>query len=368
MNIIDLEKFKKIYSISDIHGNLPALLYSLNDNGLTDDDGTLNIEPEAALVINGDVFDYFFKKGTEDIDLSKSDILKSEDWAYGILSTYQVSNVELISLVDWVYGSNQELPYLSLLTQRLSINKIKLEVVGALSVLELLAFLDIYKKLFPNNLYMLFGNHDLDFISGEWQYRSLQKNIIFSIFRNNLIIEYLEFKDIKLSLPVITYNSHLLNQKEDWIASGSKISSLFDEKYCFAISNDSVYVHGGIPKEMLLECAKTDLNINILSEILSKYSTKKAGINSIFTCDEEPDIPTSNVELIKIFLNRLHKKRLVVGHNPFLGIEADSPIDLSIESINRTKVFSVCDLGYVVKSDTGIKYGNSQPVMYKEKT
>mgnify|MGYP003898457267 CR=1 FL=1 len=25
---------------------------------------------------------------------------------------------------------------------------------------------------------------------------------------------------------------------------------LFDEKYCFAISNDSVYVHGGIPKEM----------------------------------------------------------------------------------------------------------------------
>jgi len=366
MNILDLQKFETIFSISDIHGNLPAFLHALKNAGLLDSNGDLNIDPKASIIINGDVFDYFYEKGIEDSDILQNDILKNKDWAHNILKKYKVDDAEIFALIDWLYGDRKELSYLSLLTQRISINKIRLEIVGALSVLELLNYLDVQKKSLPDRFFMLFGNHDLDFINGEWQYRSLQKNIVFSILKNNFIVQYQEFKDIKLNLSVITYNEHLLDQKKEWMAYGSKISKIFDERYCLALSKKSVYVHGGIPKEMLVECNNTDCDISKLKEILSKYSVKKAGSNSIFACDEKPDIPTSNVELTKVFLSKLRKKRLVVGHNPFLDMESDDPIDLSIESVDRAKAYSVYHLEYLVKSDTGIKYGNNRPAMYKE--
>lgn len=369
MSILNLEKYSKVYSISDIHGNLFALKNACLMAGLLDHNEDLVLTEKDVLVINGDVFDYFYPKEDELQLFSDCSFFKTKSWAIDLLKKFSVTDIFILNIVDYIYGDDNILPSnLNDIEERIGKNKFKLEILGALHVLETFAYLDKQKNKYPSNLFVLIGNHDLDFLNGEWEFRSLQKNFIFSVLLNHLFLEYREYKDKSQNLPTIYNKFQDTSLKELWLKNGSKTFNIFNESYLFAYGKQYIYVHAGLPLEMLDEMLLSNFEINTpnLEKMVTKFSKNKIGANSILTCDIGEDHPEKNKEKYLLVLSKFYKKRIVVGHNPFLGLESPSTVFDLKDKVIKDFTFSIFDLGYIVKLDQGIKFGNSHPKLFLE--
>ena len=370
MKILNLENYKKIYSISDIHGNLDAFKYACSQSGLLDFNGNINLDEEIAIVINGDVFDYFYNRNDERKEFEKCSFYKPKSWAMEILNQFSVTDTGVIGVIDFIYGDNFSSinKVFDLIIQRIGKTKFKLEILGALHVLETLKYLEKQKTANKDGVFMLMGNHDLDFLNGEWEFRSLQKNFIYSVLQDQMFISYREHKDLKENLPSILLENNDYSRKKTWIDSGSPVINIIDEKNIIAITGKNIYVHAGLPSKMLATlntCFEDEISAKLLN-IAIFYSKNKIGPDSIFTCDTVGDFPTENKDGYLEFLKKIYKERVIVGHNPFLGINNLSEVVDISDLTKQELVFSIKDLGYVVKQDVGIKFGNSTPKFFIE--
>lgn len=128
------------------------------------------------------------------------------------------------------------------MSERLSEIKVKIEILVALKALDLLFYLQTQASLYPNNLLFILGNHDLDFLNLEWEYKSLQKNLIYCFLTDTLNIKYREFKDIFQNLEYISCGK--INQKSLKLKIKEKLPFL--NRFYQIIISQNLYVHGGI--------------------------------------------------------------------------------------------------------------------------
>lgn len=375
MKILLLKKYNKIFAISDLHGNKKAFLAALKNFELLDYENNLHLQSEEYFIINGDLFDFYNKTKTNN-DGEKMIKLQKEmtkNKLKKLFKNYQISNSDLISFINSAFHkevlTKENKNIYEKLKKRLSETKIKIEILSALKVLDLLFYLQNQANYYPKNLLFILGNHDLDFLNLEWEYKSLQKNLIYCFLTDTLVIKYRELKDVSQNLEYISCGK--INRKLLKLKIKEKLPFL-NTFYHFVISNN-LYVHGGIPRVLLTKLNSLEkLNTKIFSQTINKNIANylsKSDSHSILICDQSPDLPTENSIEINKLLNKLKLKNLVVGHNPFLGLKQKEGQKFDIENPKVKKYISnIQKIDRIIKIDTGIKFGNIKAKIFEENT
>lgn len=345
-NKLNLENFNTVYSVSDIHGRLDLLKKCLEKQGLLQGEN-LNLSSGECFLINGDVFDFFYPKNIQLFTDKGIDI----NWAFKLIENSGVSIHTRSMICNFLLdlaNKNYNLLITTLL-QRISYEKIIQETIAAFKVFELITFLNLQKKKYPKQFYTLIGNHDLDFLNGEWEYRSLQKNILNWLLVGEFGLIYKEFKDKEKNLDYIEFESQNTRQIKNQLLKLNKdlYSNLnfINEFYFMAISKKFIYVHGGIPYKTIVNIVNPD-----------EFS--KDSPNSYFTCDGLGNNPYNYLCKINNYLLQNGKSGLVVGHNPFLKL-AKSGLRVSLKDKDSQKyIFNINKDNTIIKLDCGVKVGS----------
>lgn len=428
------DKSTRVFTVSDLHSRIDLFKIVLDKNNLIDDE-VISLKENEYFIINGDSIDFFFKgEYDKDIDLEAKQLSEKYplDWAYEIINGSHLSTefdsyfrkiVYKIysglpvwhlpikeSLERKIYFGYEEyfIPYDNnsyifrpdLLPEEIKSDEIKQlffksalafdigelrrSLIGGLSSFLTLKFLYNSWEQNGDKIIIQLGNHEADWLSGKWQFRSLQKNFLSMLVFQKPGLSVLEKKDFDQSKQRYGYGEIL--DIQNTLEGGEIISSklakkgilfwwLWNKSSAIISTHDTLFVHGGITKDLLRVMSKEEYkNLNVLMKFNSQlikdkneYSFKKgllssSGEGSILSPDAHDDFLYNNLREVLLLLKGLGLKRIAVGHNAYLGLteSADEIIkELSNSQLEYRNTIQFIGK-YIIKLDVALKDGNDK--------
>ncbi|MBQ9817846.1 MAG: metallophosphoesterase [Proteobacteria bacterium] len=206
-----------------------------------------------------------------------------------------------------------------------------------------------YQKAHPDNFFVIFGNHDADFLRGKCAYGRQQKYILFGLLglsANAVIAHMTEGKTRRV----------LRNPWANWM----------NRRPHLLFSGDTLYMHGGPTGELAQTLAQTGTE-GFRQWIAEIDKARGRGMNdpifeehaSFLSPDGAPNDWFRFPERILDFLKAAQCDYLAVGHSPFLDYEKGPMLDLANATPEMKRNFNtpaqLPPEGRLIKHDTNLK-------------
>ncbi|MFA5623589.1 MAG: hypothetical protein WC966_00835 [Bradymonadales bacterium] len=344
---------KHVYSIGDIHGRATELLSVMAKFQILPQELSTN----ACFVQLGDLIDCFsFPKNANVVNLriAVGELLKKPEFADINIDAPMLAPAD---------SHDFERSIAELLDPRSTIERDELynELLHLHSALRSYETLILFKELqeqHPNQFVVVIGNHDIDLLRGRCRYAKRQKEFLLSFlgFSNAIAKTH-----IQEGCPFILEQSPILA----WL----------NERPHIALSDDTVYMHGGPDAKLAQEIKLRgeDAFIEFLHVI--DEARESAWMHPVFlehdsfmSPDGEKNDWYHHPEILTAFKQASGKEYLAFGHSPFLHFPKGVDLDLNDDELQE--YFVKCDrIGpgkILIKHDTNLKRGGRFCVCYHE--